>query len=716
MGQLAEFFTVAQPTTVPADVQNTRDQGSLSILQAELKKAQGLLPMAKTPQEKLRYESDILGLTREIKNLGGQVETPTQSLASFFTAPTQQEKQLSEEEELAAASKPYFGTPRIAKRPGQPPTPQTGAGETLLSLLSAPGAMFGMVGGGLSGAYQEAKAGQFGTPEAANRIEKAMAAGAQKYSYTPRTPEGQEMTADLQRLLGGLPPVVPELAGVAPLVAPAMTEAKTIPAAIKSIEPRQSLRDQLQAQFQAKQAPQVAPSGFQSGGAAAATTPAMMQANIEAAIAQASPELASKVKSVPPTQVNLPALETRALEEKHGINLSHKQRIGDIAGYAEEWNRRGESPILGEHFSEQPKQFKASFENLMRKHAPDINEFDPSSIGQMQINALGEKDLARRTAISQAYKDLENANAGQFPIDVSALQQNIDAALKKQLRTEYVPSEVNSVLKDIYKKGSMTFEEFEALRTLLADEMRTNSKGNARAASHIVRQQLEELPIPENLTEVKALADKARSLHKERMDVIKSNPAYKSAVKEFADASEAASTGESLNAEKFHQKFVSSGTPESIRRLKAEIADNPQAMQALAVGEIRNVMRKAGLAGEVPDLNPKTMTNFIADNKGKLQEALGPQATQDLMEIALLASKVGMPKTGTFNYSNSFSGMLADMAKKGMSNVAEAKLAGLTQGASVVPVAIGKQFMQKFNKDQFAKEATNPYAGIVKGQ
>jgi hypothetical protein len=246
--------------------------------------------------------------------------------------------------------------------------------------------------------------------------------------------------------------------------------------------------------------------------------------------------------------------------------------------------------------------------------------------------------------------------------------------------------------------------------------LRSNGNGTARQAAYIVRDQLENLPLPPELQNIKPLADQARALHKERMQVINSNPAYKAAVKEFSDLNEAGSTGESLNAEKFHNKFVSNGTPESIRRLKAEIANNPQALQSLTAGELKRVMRSAGLAGEVPDLNPKTFTNFLIDNKPKLNESLGSQATQDLMEIGLLASKVGMPKTGTFNYSNSFSSLLANLAKQGATSAGEMKLAGLTGGASVIPVSVGKQMMQKFNKENFAKQATNPYAGIIKEQ
>jgi len=483
------------------------------------------------------------------------------------------------------------------------------------------------------------------------------------------------------------------------------------------------VKAQMGQQFANRQAqttiPTVQQSGLQSGGAAAAAPQNILQGNIEAAIANSSPELQTLAKSVSPEKVNLPALETRALEEKHGINLSEGQRAGDIQKYAGEWDKRGETSILGEHFNEQPKQFKASFENLLRKHAPEITETEPSSIGQLQINALGEKDALRKQAISEAYKKLEDANGGQFPIDISQLKNNINTELKNKLKFNAYEDKLGTIKKDIdslIEKGHMTFADFENLRTNLADELRSNGNGTARQAAYIVRDQLENLPLPPELQNIKPLADQARALNRERMQVINSNPAYKAAVKEFSDLNEAGSTGESLNAEKFHQKFVTNATPESIRRLKVEIADNPQALQSLTAGELKHIMRKAGLSGEVPDLNTKTFTNFLIDNKAKLNESLGPEAAQDLMEIGLLASKVGMPKTGTFNYSNSFSSLLANLAKSGALSAGEMKLAGLTGGASVIPVSLGKQMMQKFNKENFAKQATNPHAGIIKEQ
>jgi hypothetical protein len=483
--------------------------------------------------------------------------------------------------------------------------------------------------------------------------------------------------------------------------------------AAETIQEARGVQGQLQQQLAQKQAP-----GMVSGGAAATVPENVLRGNIQAAVAQASPELQNYVKTVNPNRVDLPALETRALEEKHGINLSTGQRTGDTSLYSQEWNKRGETSTLGEHFNEQPRQFKAAFENSMRKYSPEIFDTEPSALGQIEINALAAKDKLRTDAISQAYKRLEDANGGTFPIDIGALETNINQHLVKNLKSNHLSSAIASDLAEFYKNP--TFESYEALRTNLANEMRSSSNGNARAAAYIVRDELEKMPVfgegtssPQAM-QLKALADDARKLVRERATIIKNNPAYRAAIGEAADLKELASTGESLNAEKFHKKYVTAGTPESIRRMKAELADSPEASQAMIAGELRTAMRKAGLASDTPDLNPKTLANYIIDNKGRLQEALGPQAMQDLMEIAALSSKVGMPKTGTFNYSNTFSGMLGDLARQGLSNAAETKLAMATKGASIPAVSLGKQMLQKMNKEGFARQAVNPYGGLTK--
>jgi hypothetical protein len=495
--------------------------------------------------------------------------------------------------------------------------------------------------------------------------------------------------------------------------------AKKFPSWLEEIKTPEAPR--IEPQMDVSQTPQPKVTGNQmpqSVGAAQATPAAVLQGNIDAAIANASPELQAHIRSKPLESVNVPALEIRSLEEKHGINLTTGQRTGDTQLYSQEWNKRGETPMLGSHFEAQPQQISTAFENTKQRHAPDISSTaDASELGQYQINALAAKDASRQQAITGAYQKLTDANGGQFPIDVSALQGNITSQLSKNLKTNHLPDSINADMRDFYKNP--TFEAYESLRTNLANEMRSNSNGNSRAAAYIVRNELEKLPVFGEGTgnplaiQLKQLADDARSLVKERYSILNNNPAYKAAVKEFGSLTDAASQGESLNAANFHKKFVANGTPESIRRMKSEIPTDDIAQQAITFAELERAKSAAVNASE-RNLTPEQFAKFLKSNKAGLRESLPPQAMQDVIELGLLTSKIGMPKAGTFNYSNTFSSQLADMAKQGLLTAAEAKLASATMGASIPAMGLTRQFMQKLNKEGFAKQATNPVGGLTK--
>lgn len=103
-----------------------------------------------------------------------------------------------------------------------------GLGETALSAATgATGGTLGMLGGTLGQAGREILAGNFGTPEAAQRISQNAAEGAADLTYAPRTQTGQEYTQALGEIsepLVALTPALSELAlagqaarGVAPI-------------------------------------------------------------------------------------------------------------------------------------------------------------------------------------------------------------------------------------------------------------------------------------------------------------------------------------------------------------------------------------------------------------------------------------------------------------------------------------------------------------------
>lgn len=684
-------------------------------------------------------------------------------LASFFTRP--EGEQAPKEQDL---TKPYIGYRPMrsqaaiqAQQAGSPEMQQAGQerakeGNFLRDLALGGASLADQTIGGIlpmAGQVTQAVARPFTTPQRAEELGGAVTSalekpfgktlGAMGVGQGTESPaykqelmrsvmdsfakNGVEPTAELIAQKTGLPiedvrnMLGTTMIGVAPTVG--KYGAKGFNAAREVVG---DVRSQMQQQLAARQGqPQAQPSGMQSAGAAAAMPENVLRGNIDAAIAQSSPELQAHVKTLNPRAVDIPSLETRSLEDKHGVNLSTGQRTGNTSLYAQEWNKRGETSTLGEHFNEQPKQFKAAFENSIRRNAPDIFETDPSSLGQIQINGLAAKDATRVQAIDAAYKDFRDRyvqsrqDAGlpvdkDFPVDGNSFLKNTESALKNELLQHDVPPAIKSLLDDIREKnGNMTYNEFINLDKRLSAKTKEGN-GSERAAAFVIRKELQDVPLSPEASALQPFYENARGLAKERFDTIRTNPAYRAAIGEAADLKELASTGESLRADKFHEKFVNKGSPESIRRMKAELADDPQALQAMTAGELRIAMRKAGLSTDIPDLNPKTLANYIQDNRRRLQEALGPEGMKDLLEMTALSSKVGMPKTGTFNYSNSFSSMLGELVKQGIATGAETKLATMTGGASIPAMSLGKEWMGKLNKEGFARQAVNPYGGLTK--
>lgn len=100
----------------------------------------------------------------------------------------------------------------IAPPPSQPGiiNQLVGAGESALTLgTAATGGVLGTIGGALTGLREQVQAGQFGTPQAARAISERAAAGAQRFTYAPRTEAGQEQVQALSGLAEVLPPVLP---------------------------------------------------------------------------------------------------------------------------------------------------------------------------------------------------------------------------------------------------------------------------------------------------------------------------------------------------------------------------------------------------------------------------------------------------------------------------------------------------------------------------
>ncbi|NBR16179.1 MAG: hypothetical protein EBU01_16610, partial [Crocinitomicaceae bacterium] len=286
------------------------------------------------------------------------------------------------------------------------------------------------------------------------------------------------------------------------------------------------------------QPPQPTQPGMVSMGAAAVPD----AATIKQALSVATPELQKALANIPPEKVNLPTLQ-RHIEADTlpvPVRLTEGQATGDIVKLSNEQNRRGKDPALAQRFNEQNGQLVENLGLIREKAAPDVYGTKTIENSQGIIDAYKSMDLAKTADINKAYKALEDANGGQFPVDGKALATNAETMLGKKLKSEFLPSSIKSQLERFKSGEPMTFEQFEAMRTNLAAEIRKAERsgdGNAAQASSIVRQALEDLPMQGSAAAaLKPLADSARSLAKQRFDMLKKDPAYKAAVDDIVPA------------------------------------------------------------------------------------------------------------------------------------------------------------------------------------
>jgi hypothetical protein len=376
---------------------------------------------------------------------------------------------------------------------------------------------------------------------------------------------------------------------------------------------------------------------------------------------------------------------------------------------SDEFNKRAKSPELLERLQDRDAKIGQGFSTLAEKAAPDLpGGMNLVDYGQAAIDQLIAKDKARLADISQKYANLEKANGGQFPIDTNKLKSDVDKELSKKVLKTYASNNMSSYLTDLadfQKRGNMTFDEFENLRTNLAEEMRTNPSGNARKVAFVIRDALENLPMSEDLKVIKPLADAARNANKARHDVLNTNPAYRIAVKDTRLDSELNNGLEHVAADKFIKKFVVDGATADVKRLVGELGlDTPghQAVQAGLIKQLENVA-----VGSKGVINQKSFNDALNKTIGKKLFDVMPNQTavdlQDLADLARLTEHVG--GKGFANTSNTVPAMM----REGALNAAEMGI-NVKTGSPIG--SIGRMAMEKMTASKKIKESLEPGAGV----
>jgi hypothetical protein len=659
MASLAELWDAAPATATPQNRQVDR----MAILQDEMTKAQQRLKSGDP-----RAQQDIESLTRE---MGGKVQpvqqtqqtqqASGQTLADLWestpasTATTKQEQKKSE---LPMAAQFYNKLLEGKQALGEK---IVGAGEAGLTALSggiaAPvSALGGVVGTLASGKYGTQEGIQAGQ-DMARRLQEGG-------TYQPRTQQGQQYVQDLQKAFEAskLPPVgVPEAMGFAPLANPAVQQARGTMQQYAS-EIRPTAPQQMQQQFQAK-------GGLQSAGAAATTD----QAAVNAILAKVSPELQNEIRATPINQLNMAALERHAEADTLPVpvRLTRGQATQDINLLSDEMNMRGKNPELANRFNEQNGKLIENMNAIRDKAAPDVYGTNHIENAETVINAYKALDDTRTADISAKYKALKDAAGGDFPIDGKQFATNAEKMLGKDLKTDFLPPAIAKQL-DRYKNGeTMTFENFEAMRTNLAAEMRKAERsgdGNAKTASSIVRTALEELPLTGEAEALKPLANEARSAAKARFDMLKKDPAYDAAVNDAVP-------------DKFINKYIIGGNKRDLEALTAQLGKGSEGHQAVSAAVVNYLKDKAGVINDNGNFSQAGYNKALKQLDPRLLELVDGETAQQLRALGNVARHTQAQPRGSYvNQSNTFVAGAKEMAKGGLEK------AGNVAGFGVLPL------------------------------
>lgn len=284
-----------------------------------------------------------------------------------------------------------------------------GAGETALTLgTGLTSGLVGTIGGSLSEMLQQAMAGKFGTPEAARAIEQRAAAGAERYTYMPRTEAGMEQVQAIGKVAGMLPPVLPGALDVG-MLSGAIRQAAPI-AETTALRGLQAVTRGAQETAQAAQRGKGivqealgmgAPSSTGVGGrvgAGSAATPAELQRMTTA-------------QSLP-----VPVELTKGAASREAQQLSfEKEQIKGPLG----------AP-LRQRAEENSLQALANFDALIEMTGAELASGLPAATGNVVIDALSKGLAGAKFKTSAAFKKAESAGELQAPVQMNALADYIN--------------------------------------------------------------------------------------------------------------------------------------------------------------------------------------------------------------------------------------------------------------------------------------------------
>ena len=537
-----------------------------------------------------------------------------------------------------------------------------GTGETALTLLTgATGGLFGTVGGGLTGAYEEAQAGRFGTPEAARRIEQRAALGAQRYTYEPRTQASQEQLQSIGSLLQMVPPQ--------PGIAPGMFSAQRPTL-------RQGANIVRNAFEEAPMLSRVEPTMGSSAGAAAASMPL--------------------VRETTATALPVPVTLTRGARTRDAAQLAFEkeQMKGPLGAPLRERSEQNNLEIL------------KNFDTLIEETGAQVAQAGPAATGNKVIDALSQGWNGAKAKTRAAYTKAENAGELQAPVALDSLADFINQNMPE--------ASVAPVLNLAKNKGIQlgVLEQLEdgSVRALPADlrttELLRRSIGNTIGTdptNQLFGGKLKEVIDISTEGLGGDLYKDARALRNQQARKFEGRAVVANLLTKVKGKDDP-----KIEASEVFQKSILNGSPEEITFLKRVLFTSGKDGQT-AWNEVQGSTMKHIVDEATSGIGTDSMGNKIVspaklnaaiqglDKNGRLDIVLGKQKAQTVRDLNDVLQYVQTVPPGTLINSSGTAAMF-------LAAIGEAGLTGyLTGGVVPLPVLSGIRIANQYVKDRKLK-------------
>ena len=522
-----------------------------------------------------------------------------------------------------------------------------GAGETALTLLTgATGGLFGTVGGGLTGAYEEAQAGRFGTPEAAKRIEQRAALGAQRFTYEPRTQASQEQLQSL----GSLLQMVPAQPGIAPGLF--STQRPTL---------RQGASIVRNAFEEAPMVSRVEPTMGASAGAAAASMPLVRET-------------------------------TARTRDAAQLAFEKEQMKGEFGA------------PLRERIEQNNLEILKNFDVLLEETGAQVAQAGPAATGNKVIDALSQGWKGAKAKTRAAYTKAKNAGELQAPVALDSLADYIN----ENMPEASVAPVLNLAKNKGIQLGVLEQLEDGSVRALPADlrttELLRRSIGNTIGTdptNQLFGGKLKEVIDISTEGLGGDLYKEARTLRNQQSRKFEGRAIIANLLTKVKGKDDP-----KVEASQVFQKSILNGSPEEITFLKRVLftsgKDGQTAWNEVQGSTMKHIVDEAtsGIGTDSMGnkiVSPAKLNDAITglDKNGRLDIVLGKQKAQTVRDLNEVLQYVQTVPPGTLVNSSGTAGML-------MAAITEAGLTGYLTGLPV-PVLSGIRVANQYVKDRKLK-------------